>query len=329
MITKSANWNTKKISSLFRRNKINAEITIQRKPNIWNKSKKSLFIQTLLFSGPIPPIYVNLNTNSNTYEIIDGQQRLNSIFQFLKNSLMLSEDTPDVNGIRVAGLRYSELPNEFKNNLQKSIIKVVKFTDLSDEEKEDIFYRLNNGASLKSIESTRVLLGTSNMKIINELSENSFFITKTNVSSNRYADQESILQILMLLKNTKTGFSGKEIKNFAQEIKKNKLNNELIQTFRTILTYLNSGYTEKRKYLRKVHIPSIFYLANIAIKKGIQSTSFVEWIDDFFSNTTENKEYWNACLEGSAKKENVNKRLSYIVNIFEESFQNEQLSKTS
>lgn len=329
MITKSANWSTSKINLLFKKNKINTEITIQRKPNIWNKSKKSLLIQTLLSSYPIPPLYVNFNTKDSLYEIIDGQQRLNAIFQFLNNSLILCEDTPDVDGIRIAGLRYSELSNEFKNIFNETILEVVKFTDLSDEEKEDVFFRLNNGSSLKNIESTRVLLGTSNMKKINSLSENPFFISKANVSNARYADQELILQILLLMKNEETGFSGKELKNFVKDIKKNNLTNESIKLLEDVLLYLNSGYKGKRKYLRKVHVPMIFYVAQIALKRNITPSAFSEWTDIFFTNTTGNKEYWNACLEGSAKRENVQKRLFYITASFNESFKEYQYSKIS
>jgi hypothetical protein len=47
----------------------------------WNISQKTRFIESLLLSIPIPPIFVFQN-EGGTWELIDGLQRLSTIFQF-------------------------------------------------------------------------------------------------------------------------------------------------------------------------------------------------------------------------------------------------------
>ena len=46
----------------------------------------SKFIESLLLSIPIPTIFLAEN-NDDTFEVIDGQQRLTTIFAFMKSKL--------------------------------------------------------------------------------------------------------------------------------------------------------------------------------------------------------------------------------------------------
>ena len=48
----------------------------------WDDTRKTRFIESLLLGIPIPPIFV-FQTENGVWELIDGLQRLSTIFQFI------------------------------------------------------------------------------------------------------------------------------------------------------------------------------------------------------------------------------------------------------
>ena len=56
---------------------------------VWNEKTQSQFIESLLLSIPIPTIFLAEN-DDDTLEVIDGQQRLTTVYSFYKS--ILSED---------------------------------------------------------------------------------------------------------------------------------------------------------------------------------------------------------------------------------------------
>lgn len=318
MALKTSTWSMKRLGSMLKNGKINMDIAIQRRANIWDKQKKSLLIHSILANKPIPIIYANVAGDVN--EVIDGKQRISTVLSFVNNKFALTNDIPDFDDIKLAGMKFSNLPQELQEKILNSSFEISKYENLSEEEIEDMFFRLNNGASLKSIENTRVLLGTKNMREIAGLSEHPFFVEKSNVSNNRYTDQETMLQIMMLIKNSDTGFSSKEIRLFVQDIRKTELPQDLIDTSKDILDYLNQGFINKKKYLKKLHLPMVVSIAMRAKENNIEPEYFASWVEEFFTNLKEDSEYYQASQSGSAKKENVQKRLSYITSAFNEYF---------
>src|SRR6476661_2750462 len=63
----------------------------QRRP-VWKAASKSYFIDSLLRGFPVPPIHIRLGMrNKGAYrEIIDGQQRLRAVFDFVRGKYRLS-----------------------------------------------------------------------------------------------------------------------------------------------------------------------------------------------------------------------------------------------
>src|SRR5579872_1679975 len=50
----------------------------------WEESQKTRFIESILLGIPIPPIFVFEQLNG-TWELVDGLQRLSTIFEFIGN----------------------------------------------------------------------------------------------------------------------------------------------------------------------------------------------------------------------------------------------------
>ena len=82
----------KSTSDLFRmivEGELNLQPDYQRR-FVWDKKTMSKFIESLLLSIPIPTIFLAEN-NDDTFEVIDGQQRLTTIFAFMKSKLVANE----------------------------------------------------------------------------------------------------------------------------------------------------------------------------------------------------------------------------------------------
>ncbi len=119
----------------------------QRRP-VWDNKKKSRLIESLLMNVPIPPIYLYEN-DFNRYEVMDGQQRLNSILEFYSNRLKLSSlDSWKI----LNGKTYDDLPQKVQRGLdRRRIAATVIVSDLSDKPygpddiRRQVFDRLNTG----------------------------------------------------------------------------------------------------------------------------------------------------------------------------------------
>jgi len=132
------------VFELYRRYK-NNEILLSsedQRNDIWSKlpARQSKLIESILLSIPIPVIYLS-ESLENTYEVVDGQQRLNTFFSFMDNKFKLKSLS-----------LLTELDNKyFKNlspNLQRKledyslIIFIIKKNTHPDI-KFDIFERVN------------------------------------------------------------------------------------------------------------------------------------------------------------------------------------------
>jgi DNA-binding transcriptional MerR regulator len=311
-------WTIRQLKTMYENGKLNFDIAIQRKGNIWDANRKSLLIHSLLMGFPVPPLFARVE--DGIYYFIDGKQRMTTVLSYLNDEFALTDKTPDVDGTSIAGLKFSELPEEFQKVLNQVTFTITKFDNITDEEIEEMFFRLNNGVSLRTIESIRVLLGTENMKTVENLANHPFFLKKASISRKRYTDQEVVLQLLMLTENKDTGFSSKELRLFVEKIRGKKIDESLVDTVKERLDFLDRAFDKKRKYLKKIHLPMIYYMVEKAKEKGISPEYFGMWADDFYKNLDKESVYGQASQSGSAKKENVQKRLLEIEKNFNQCF---------
>lgn len=119
----------------------------QRRPR-WDAVKQSRLIESFLINLPVPPVFL-YEKDFNSYEVMDGQQRITAIKEFYNNKLKLKglEHWPELNG-----RRYDELPSLVKAGIDRrsiSSIVMLKESAPEDEEavllREIVFERLNTG----------------------------------------------------------------------------------------------------------------------------------------------------------------------------------------
>jgi len=111
---------------------------------VWSKKAKSYLIDTILRGLPIPPVFIrekiDIDTSKTIREVIDGQQRLRTILDFLNDGFKVSKIHNEEFGDRY----FSELPDEIREKILK--YSIVSNVVLSPEDKIvlEIFARLNS-----------------------------------------------------------------------------------------------------------------------------------------------------------------------------------------
>jgi hypothetical protein len=319
MKTSKVSWKVEKLAKMKKTKKVNFDLVIQRKDNIWDNKRQSTLIHSLMSGYPIPSLFAT--KDDTLYHFLDGKQRLSSIFDFMGDNYPLHLSTPKVNGFDVAQMKFSELPTVLQESILNYVIDVVRIEEITQQEMEELFYRLNNGVPLRQIETTRAILGSKVLKFVEGVAELDFFSEKTNLSKGarkRFVDQELVLQILALVWNNQTGFSGKELQAFVQELRHEEIQDSLRAKMQNASYYLNEAFPKREKFLKKLHVPMLFKLVLDMIERGqladVLPREFGAWATDFFANMPE--EYSEACQAGSARKENVQKRLAVMTHYF-------------
>lgn len=115
----------------------------------WDTPKKSRFIESLLLNVPVPPIFF-YESDAARYEVMDGQQRLNAVREFINGEFALS-GLPILTPLN--GLRYSSCPPRIKRTLERASISAIVLLLESDaaenvsltDIRRFIFDRLNTG----------------------------------------------------------------------------------------------------------------------------------------------------------------------------------------
>lgn len=108
---------------------------------VWNNKLASLLIESILLNVPIPPCYLSQN-EEYTYDVIDGQQRIFSIYKFLDNQFPLTglEVLKELNT-----KRFHQLERKTQRQLETHILRCIVITnDSSAEIQFDVFERLNS-----------------------------------------------------------------------------------------------------------------------------------------------------------------------------------------
>jgi Protein of unknown function DUF262 len=111
--------------------------------SVWEPKAKSYLIDTIVRSMPVPPVFIRLRldtrTNRSVREVVDGQQRLRTVLDFLGDDFPISR----VHNRELAGKRYSALPEPLKRKILRYKFAVTTLEDVTDAEVLAIFARLN------------------------------------------------------------------------------------------------------------------------------------------------------------------------------------------
>ena len=270
----------------MRKPKIDPRPAYQRGP-VWSKSKKQLLMDTILRGMDIPKLYLSaINKPPYKYEVVDGQQRLNAIWEFCEDEYPLSTDSDPVHGHDVAGKRFTELPNDLIDEFQSYELSFVILEDVNIEEVEEMFFRLNNGETLTAAEKRNALPGQMK-EFVKELAMHPFF-QNVAFKNTRYAfDQVCAQMTLLELVGEPCDTKARALEKMYREQVKFDKNGSVAKKIKRVLNFLDNAFPEKMPELRKQNVVSLYLLISELMEKyaisGREAT-LREWYIQFESD---------------------------------------------
>lgn len=162
------NLNAKPISEVHDLNtqgKVNLRPGYQRRP-VWSYKNKVYLIDTILQGLPIPKFFIQITVDSSSgktiYDVVDGQQRLTTLFEFISGTTIdgkpfvisrKQHPKPETFPERFEGLTFKTLPEDLLSVFWRYKLSFEELEDASEQEINDMFIRLNlSGAKLNNQE---------------------------------------------------------------------------------------------------------------------------------------------------------------------------------
>ena len=174
--------------------------------SVWNEKAKSYLIDTIVRGLPIPPIFmrqrVDVNTKTTNREIIDGQQRVRSILEYVVSesfAIKKSHNRP------LGGKKYSELDPDTQEAILEYEILAEVVTEKDESVIYDMFARLNSNNIVLNPQEIRNSKYWGEFKVlVYRLSSKyrDFFLSSKLLSDSecaRMRDSELINSMLILL----------------------------------------------------------------------------------------------------------------------------------
>ena len=157
------------------------EIPEWQRGEVWDYDRKQQLIDTILSGWKLPKFYL-LKQTDDQFEVVDGQQRLNAIYEFFANELAVSEESTKAFG----GPYYKDLRTKYSDAFDDFEIEFDEIEQASEEEIKQFFQRLQQGLPLSSSEK----LNSVHSKLrdfCRALTKHDFFSNSISVADTRFA----------------------------------------------------------------------------------------------------------------------------------------------
>jgi Protein of unknown function DUF262/HNH endonuclease len=195
-------------------------------------------IESFLIDLPIPVIYLSVNEDGN-YEVIDGLQRLTSVFDYFEGKYSLSglEILPDLNG-----KPFADLTEQQQGKLEDTTIRTFELSKTAPKDLMFIiFERLNTGGiSLNDMEIRNCLYRGKLNDLLKELAQEKEFLDCVNQKQldKRMGDRMLVLRFLAFYQMHYT-HAKKGLKSFF---------NEFLDTYRNLQDEKTKDYKKHFKH---------------------------------------------------------------------------------
>lgn len=273
-----------------KRNQINTNPDYQR-PAVWTKAQKQLLIDSILRDYDVPKVYLH-EVDKDTYDVIDGQQRIRTIWSFYDDEFPLSKNADPVNNYIVAGKTYSQLPMDVSSIIDSYTLDFVILDNENDDEIREMFLRLQNGTSLKAQEKRNAMPGKMR-DFVKTIASHNFF-DKVNFANSRFTyDLIAAQMCLLYLNKGICNIKDKDLNNMYENNKAFDENSLEAKGIVKVLDYLNSIFEKKTPELKRYSVVSLFILImdlmpNYDIRE--RENEIFEWFIEFETMRAEDEQ---------------------------------------
>ncbi|MDP2033403.1 MAG: DUF262 domain-containing protein [Polaromonas sp.] len=263
--------------------KIQVNPEYQRQGEVWTMDKRQLLIDTLINKFDIPKIYLHkfakpkiLAGAKYDYAIVDGRQRLETMWSFIEGKIALSDEFEYFHdtGVDARSMTYQELATDYpdlKTDLDNFQLNVITIETDDTDLIEEMFSRLNEAVPLTAAERRNAWAGPV-PGAVRELSATSFFKKKLPFLNKRYRHFDLALKFLVAQEHgavvdTKKAYLDRFVKDKEDQPKTKKLT--VTPKAKATVAAMSKVFTDGDVLLRSIGMVMLyFYLFRIALDEG-------------------------------------------------------------
>lgn len=285
---------------------------------VWTINQASSLIESFLLGLPVPPLFLYRETDTQKLLVVDGQQRLRSVFGYF------SGEFPDT-GIRFSlrkvkpawdGLLYDQLSTADKIRLRDAVLRTIIIEQLDPKDNTSmyhIFKRLNTGGTTLNAQEIRNALYhgyfSEFLTQLNELVAWRSLLGSVEVDR-RYRDIELILRILALAERSNSYY--KPMTDFLTDFMKENRND------RNCSERYRNNFEHGAKYALDSLGPKPFHRKrglNAAVCDSVMVAFYRNWnkqkddLKDRYGNLLKNEAFQGYTSSATTDVDTVKKRI--------------------
>lgn len=321
---------------------------ISQRGSVWDVSRKSCLIRTILRNGDIPSLNARNEDRGEkkVLSVLEGQQRCRAVAEYLNDEFAL--ELKDFNCIFVykgqevelEGKKFSELPTEFQDKIRNFLFTVNYYNDLSDDDANEMFFFSNNGKPIATEEQMWAV--TKSKQMIDELGKGNDLFPKVmkEKALRNYQYRYLIMRCIYMMNYQEgTGLERKVLMPFFMDYalskkevsEMKKIYAKMSKVLDIIISNDHLTKTMRNKIVSKLgnkcHFVIFFMLFRRAIQDKRTDQEMAEWVIKFFDSkkgATISSKYNMASATSLLKASNVETRLNELTKYYESTFSSQE-----
>lgn len=237
-----------------------------QRDEVWSTDRKQILIDSILRGWKLPKLYfAKTSDDPDEFEVVDGQQRLATIFEFFEGELELSGDSAGEFG----GRTYTDLPETVTDSFDDFEIEYDEITEASDDELQLFFQRLQGGMQLTAAEKLNSV-SSALTKFARGLAKHSFFTEKVAIRDTRKAYFDIASKVAAIeIEGLDAGLRYEDLKAIFESQASFSAKSNVAQRLRNTFDYLDEVFPEPSAVLRnRSTIQSFVTLALQIVESG-------------------------------------------------------------